>query len=563
MNREPDTCDYLIIGGGSSGCALASRLSEDSANRVILVEAGQDVDGASEPEAVRDARFRTLNDPRFLWPNLTAAYTRDGPSGLPFGQARILGGGSSVNGMHAQRGLPADYDEWAQLGIRGWAWEDVLPFFKRLETDADFSGEQHGEEGPVHLYRVPRGKWSGLTKSIASSFERRGIHYIPDLNGQDGDGYGSVPINSVGADRISSARAYLPATVRARSNLKIVTGTTASQLILSDGHVFGAVFGEGEEAKEIRAHQTVLCCGALHTPALMLRSGIGPGDQLTQAGISVRHSLRGVGSNLINHPMLILAAHLKPQGRQQPGVLSPCPAIMRYSSMFPGVPRTDMVLNVWERTPNTLSWDPLGRQIANVMVIINKVFSAGQVALRSDRTLDVSFNLLGDHRDKERMVESVHLLADLLDQAKSDGVVDAAFFPAMTPLAALLMQDNWKAQMLSVAGAAAFSGPEPIRKRALAVAGTRLDVVMADQRKLVETVVQSALPGGHVAGTCRMGHPEHPASVTDSNGRVLGIQGLSVADTSIFPTLMAGGTNLPVIMAAEKIAATLRSEARA
>lgn len=558
---EAMECDVLVIGGGSAGCVLASRLSENPARRIILAEAGGDIPPGCEPAAVADARFRTLNNPAFLWPGLTARFSKAWDMPLPFGQARLLGGGSAINGMHAQRGLPADYDEWRQLGVTGWGWADILPYFKKLEADRDFVGAAHGSDGPVPISRVERHGWSGLSNGIAAALAARGFEPVADLNGQDGDGFGPVPINIEGKQRVTSARAYLTARVRARPNLRILTERTASSLRFDGDAVVGA-FLDGPSGRQIiKARETILASGALHTPALLLRSGVGDAAALRRLGKVVRVNLPGVGANLLNHPMLILGAHLRPAARQNTQAVAPCPMVVRYSSGVPDCPPTDMLLNVWERAPNALRWDPLGRQFANLMVIVNKVYSQGSVTLAEGDGIQVDFNMLDDPRDRSRMVASLSFLGELLGSSAVSPLVNAAMLPAMSPLALLLMQDNMKAQMLSMAGAAALSGPSALRDRLLRGAGTALDVLLADKGALDAVVQQAALPGGHVAGTCRMGDPGNKMTVTDSHCRVVGLRGLRVVDASIFPTLMAAGTNLPVMMAAEKVAAGIAGEA--
>ena len=237
---------FLIIGGGSAGCVLAARLTEVPANEVTLIEAGRDLTAATMAPHVR-SRYpgRAYIDDNNLWPNLKAYLgSAGGASRAPrkYEQGRLLGGGSAINAMVANRGAPADYDDWVSLGASGWSWDDVLPYFRKLESDRDFSGPYHGDSGPITVRRISEAKMSPLAKGVIASFKAQGFPELPDQNGkwEDGVFVGAIAVTDKG-ERLPTSVAYLTDEVRRRPNLKIITEHLAEKLLFDGKKAVGAV----------------------------------------------------------------------------------------------------------------------------------------------------------------------------------------------------------------------------------------------------------------------------------------------------------------------------------
>lgn len=565
--------DYIIVGGGSAGSVLANRLSARSRNRVLVCEAGEDTPPGAEPDEILDSYPGTayLNN-RFLWSELkvrTEVVSHNNPDEpkpklRKYEQARVLGGGSSINGQMANRGAPTDYDEWEARGASGWNWDSVLPYFKKLETDLDFDNEWHGQDGPISIRRVPEAHWSEHSKVLRGVLERAGYKRLEDQNGFFEDGYFPVTISNAEERRVSAAMGYLTTDVRKRENLTISTNTQVTELLFEDLRCVGVKARVDGVEQEFRGQEVILSSGAIHSPAHLMRAGIGPTGHLHDLGIPVRHASFGVGQRLMDHPSVALASFVKPHARiknelsRRHMYLS-----MRYSSDIGGAPPGDMFVVCTSKT----SWHAVGEQIASFLVFVNKTFSeTGEVRLTSRHWADepeVEFNLLSDRRDLERIADAIRRLAPLYDDPELKSVATDPFPASYSDKVRQVGEINTKNKILTGIMARLLDGPGFFRRfliKNLIMEGFTLEGVCNDEDEAEAFIRKAAVGVWHASCTCRMGARDDAMAVTDNTGRVHGVAGLRVVDASIFPVVPCANTNIPTIMTAEKIADVILDE---
>ncbi|SAL22385.1 sorbose dehydrogenase [Caballeronia sordidicola] len=556
--------DYVIVGGGSAGCVLAHRLSAVPSLRVALIEAGADTPPGKVPEAILDSYpMPVFCGNTYIWPSLKARATKQAAERV-YEQGRVMGGGSSINVQSANRGLPRDYDDWAENGAHGWAWDDVLPYFRKLEHDVNFADNPlHGKHGPIAIRRIMPDEWPPFCHAFAKGLRSNGLAMLQDQNAEFGDGFFPAAFSNLNDRRVTTATAYLDTATLRRPNLSIFANLRVERIVMNGVTAKGvvAVAQNGEQVR-FDAREVVLAAGALQSPAMLLRAGIGDSRDLKALGLRCLIDSPGVGRNLQDHPSLTFCHFLEPRFRMPLTRRRASMTAARFTSGVQGCDSSDLYLSSATRA----AWHALGNRLGLFFLWCNRPYSRGRVQLVSPDAgvaPRVDLNLLDDERDTARLAAGIRMLAKVIE-ASGLGEDRRDFFPAaFSPrVKALSRVSRGNAIVTSVLGAL-LDSPAPVRRFLIGrffTRGQNMASLLASDDALHAFIRENVFGVWHASGTCRMGLSSDRHAVVDTQGRVRGAHGLRVVDASLMPRLPSANTNIPTIMIAEKIADTMLRE---